>query len=131
MIIQSRSRDLSICGTWHLKWPTKVLTSWYACPCLVPFPNALGLTCVTNRIRRSDGVDHKQHCSFHLRLLAHSLWRGSQASCCKDTAAALQRGSRRGTKASRQLMRLRSELSWEVIYQLPPSLQGSAAPADI
>ena len=70
MIIQNKNRDLNISGIWQPKWPTTFLTSWYTCPCLIPFHKALQLTWVTNRIWMAEemvrllSLDHIQHASF-------------------------------------------------------------------
>lgn len=138
MLIQNKYRDLSISGIWQPKWPTKFLTFWYTCPCLIPFHKALGLTWVTNRIWMAEemvwllSLDHIKHASFTLvsgPFTLHGkpgflLWVSSCRQLCREVRIG-------GTKVSCQLVSLESELPWKRIYQLQSSLQVSTESADI
>lgn len=72
MTAQNKNRDL-ISGIWQPKWPTQFLTSWYTCPCLIPFQKAPGLTWVTSKIWMAEEMvwllesrSHTQRPSFTL-----------------------------------------------------------------
>ena len=135
MIIQNKNRDLNISGIWQPKWPTTFLTSWYTCPCLIPFHKALQLTWVTNRIwmaeeygwqknmdGRRDGAtsESRSHtaCIFHLGLwTVHSAREARLPAMSKLMQAALRRGSYRRNKISCQPVSLASKLPWKRIYQ--------------
>lgn len=122
---------------WQPKWPTKFLTSWYTCPCLIPFQKAPGLTWVTSKIWMAEemvwllSLDHIQRPSFTLvsgPFTLHGkpgflLW----VSSCRPLRREVHIG---GTKISLEVSP-GSELPWKRIYQFQPSFQVSPASADI